>query len=87
MQRNTSKTNVQEKKENLKHKRRKTLRTKKKRNKEKRKRITRCEPPSPSPIKKRTRKESEHLVIGCIQILKCSPIAFPPNTPHQTEWN
>ena len=84
MQSSTSKTNVQEKKEKHKHKRRTTLRTKEKRIKEKRKIITRCESLSPNPIKKRTGKESEHLVIGSIQILKCSPIAFPPNTPHQT---
>ena len=87
MQRSTSISNVQEKKEKYKHKRRRTLRTKKKRAKEKRKRITRCESPSLNPIKKGTKKKSKHLVIGSIQILKCSPIAFPPNTPHQTQWN
>ena len=60
---------------------------KKKRAKEEKKRITRCESPSPNPIKKGTRKESEHLVIGSIQILKYPPIAFPPNIPHQAQWN
>jgi len=85
MQRNTSISNVQEKKEKYKHKRRRTLRTKKKRAKEEQKRITRYE--CPSPIKKGTRKKSEHLVIGSIQIVKCPPIAFLPNTPHQTQWN
>ena len=87
MQRSTSISNVQEKKEKYKHKRRRTLRMKKERAKEERERITRCESPSPSPIKKGTRKENEHLVIGSIQILKNSPIAFPPNTPHQTQCN
>ena len=46
-------------------------------------RITRCESPSPSLIKKGIKKESKQLVIGSIQILKHPPIAFPPNTPHQ----
>ena len=87
MQRSTSNSNVQEKKEKYKHKRKRTLRTKKKKAKEEMKRITRCESPIPSPIKKGTRKESEDLVIGFIQILKCLPIAFPPNTPHQAQWN
>ena len=87
MQRSTSISNIQEKKEKCKHKRKRTLRTKKKRAKEEMKRITRCESPSPSPIKKGTRKESEHLVIGFIQIFKCPPIVFPLNTPHQAQWN
>ena len=87
MQRSTSISNVQEKKEKYKHKRRRTLRMKKERAKEERERITRCESPSPSPIKKGTRKKSQHLVIGSIQILKSLPIAFPPNTPHQTQRN
>jgi len=86
MQRSTSIPKVQEKIEEQKQKE-KTLIRKKKRAKEKRKRITRCESSNPSPIKKETRKESKHLVIGSIQILKCSPITFPPNTPHQTQWN
>ena len=65
----------------------KTLITQKKRAKEKRNRVTRCESPSPSPIKKGTRKESKQLVFKSIQILKHLPIAFPPNTPHQTQRN
>ena len=40
--------------------------TKKERAKEQRERITRCESPSPRPIKKGTRKESKQLVIGSI---------------------
>ena len=87
MQRSTSISNIQEKKEKKKHKRRITLRTKKKRAKEGRERITRIESPNPNPIIKGTKKKSEHLVIGSIQILKCLPIAFPPNTPHQTQSN
>ena len=58
-----------------------------KRAKEKRKRVTRCESPSPSPIKQGTRKDSKQMVIGSIQILKRPPIAFLPNTPHQTQRN
>ena len=40
--------------------------TKKERAKEQRERITRCESPSPRPIKKGTRKESKQLVIAFI---------------------
>ena len=40
--------------------------TKKERAKEQRERITRCEFPSPRPIKKGTRKESKQLVIAFI---------------------
>ena len=40
--------------------------TKKERAKEQRERITRCESPSPRPIKKGTRKESKPLVIAFI---------------------
>ena len=87
MQTSTSKPKVQEEIEEQKQKRKKTLVTKKKRDKEQRKRIIRCESPSLSPIKKGTRKESKHLVLRFIQILKHPPIAFPPNTPHQTQWN
>ena len=72
--------------EKKKHKK-KTLITKKKRAKEKMKRITRCESPISSPIKKGTKKEGKQLVIGSIQILKHLPIAFPPNTQNQTQRN
>ena len=58
-----------------------------KRAKEKRKRVTRCESPNPSPIKQGTRKDSKQMVLGSIQILKRPPIAFLPNTPHQTQQN
>ena len=58
-----------------------------KRAKEKRKKVTRCESPSPNLVKQGTRKESKHLVLRSIQILKRPPIAFLPNTPHQTQWN
>ena len=58
-----------------------------KRAKEKRKKVTRCESPSPSPVKQGTRKEGKHLVLKSIQILKRLPIAFLPNTPHQTQRN
>ena len=87
MQRSTSISNIQEEKEKYTYKRRKTLRTKKKRAKKERERITRCESLSLSPIKKGTRKESEHLVFESIQILKSPPIAFPQNTRHQIQWN
>ena len=40
--------------------------TKKEKAKEQRERITRCESPSPRPIKKGTRKESKQLVIAFI---------------------
>ena len=59
----------------------------KKRAKEKRKGVTRCESPNPRPIKKGTRIESKHLVLESIQILKRPLMAFPPTTPHQTQWN
>ena len=58
MQRSTSISNVQEKKEKYKHKRRRTLRTKKKRAKEKRKRITRCESPSLTQSKREPEKRA-----------------------------
>ena len=54
----------------------------KKRTKEQREGITRGESPSPRPIKKRTTKKGEQLVIGFVPVLKSSPIPFPPNTPH-----
>ena len=72
-----------EKSKNIKE----ALITKKERAKEQRERITRCESLSLRPFKKGTRKESKQLVIGSIQVLKSPPIAFPPNTPHQTQWN
>ena len=72
-----------EKSKNIKE----ALITKKERAKEQRERITRCESLSLSPIKKGTRKESEHLVFESIQILKSPPIAFPQNTRHQIQWN
>ena len=80
MQNSISKTEVQKEKKqkHIKHK------LQKKRAKEKRKRVTRCESPNPSPIKKGTRKDTKQLVLGSIQILKRPPIALFPNTPHQT---
>ena len=53
--------------------------------KERRERITRGDSPSPSPIKKRTTKESEQLIIGFVHIFKGSPIPLPPDTPHKTQ--
>ena len=85
MQKSTSISKVQ-KIRKAENKNKKTLITKKEA-KEKRKRVTRCESPSPSPIKQGTRKESKHLVLRSIQILKHPPIAFLPNTPHQTQQN
>ena len=70
-----------EKSKNIKE----ALITNKERAKEQRERITRCE--SPRPIKKGIKKESKQLVIRSIQVLKSLPIAFPPNTPHQTQRN
>ena len=46
-------------------------------------RITRGESPSPRPIKKRTTKTSEQLVMGFAPVLKSTPISLPPNTPHR----
>ena len=67
---------------------REALITNKERAKEQRERITRCESPSPRPIKKGTKKESKQLVIRSIQVLKSLPIAFSPNTPpHQIQQN
>ena len=54
----------------------------KERTKKQRERITRGESPSPRPIKERTTKISEQLVIGFVLVLKSSPILHPPNTPH-----
>ena len=54
----------------------------KKRTKEHRDRIPKGESPSPRPIKKRTIKISEQLVIGFVPVLKSAPISLPPNTPH-----
>ena len=75
------KEEAENKNKNKKHK------LQRKRAKEKRKRVIRCESPSPSPVKQGTRKESKHLVLKSIQILKRLPIAFLPNTPHQTQRN
>ena len=74
---------IREKSKNIKE----ALITKKERAKEQRERITKCESPSPRKIKKGTRKESKQLVIGSFQVLKSPLIAFPPNTPHQTQQN
>ena len=57
----------------------------KERTKEQRERITRGESLSLRPIKKRTTKISEQLVIGFVPILKSSPILLPPNTPYQEQ--
>ena len=54
----------------------------KERTKEQREKITRGESPSPSPIKERTTKINEQLVIGFVPVLKSLPISLPPNTPH-----
>ena len=86
MQKSTSNTKVQKRKE-TKGKNKKTLITEKKRAKEKRNRVTRSESPSPSPIKKGTSEESKQLVFRSIQILKRLLIAFLPNAPHQTQGN
>ena len=78
-----SKSTKKERSKNIKE----ALITKKERAKEQRERITKCESPSHRKIKKGTRKESKQLVIGSFQVLKSPPIAFPPNTPHQTQQN
>ena len=57
----------------------------KKRTKEHRDRIPKGESPSPRPIKKRTIKISEQLVIGFVPVLKSAPISLPPSTPHQAQ--
>ena len=88
MQKSTSNTKVQKRKETKgKNKKKKALITEKNIAKEKRNRVTRSESPSPSPIKKGTSEESKQLVLRSIQILKRPPIAFPPNAPHQTQRN
>ena len=63
---------------------RRKLITKKKRTKEQRERITRCESPSPKPVKNRTTKWSKQLVIGSVQVLK-SPLIMLPRAV-QTTW-
>ena len=78
---------VQKRKETKGKNKKKALITEKKRAKEKRNRVTRSEPPSPSPIKKGTSEESKQLVFRSIQILKRLLIAFLPNAPHQTQGN
>ena len=84
MQISISISKVQKRRKNKNIKRHKLQR---KRAKEKRKRVTRCESPRFSPIKKGTKKESKQLVIKSIQILKRPLIVFLPNTPHQTQQN
>ena len=87
MQKSTSITKVQKRKETKGKNKKKALITEKNIAKEKRNRVTRSESPSPSPIKKGTSKESKQLVFRSIQILKRLPIAFLPNAPHQTQRN
>ena len=67
------------------HKRK--LITKKERAKEHGKRVIRCKPPSLGPIIKGTSKTSKQMVIRSIYILESVLIVFPPNAPHQTQWN
>lgn len=54
---------------------------------EHRERFTRCESPSPGPIKQKATKRSKQLIIRTIHILKHPPITLPPSTAHQTQWN
>ena len=54
---------------------------KRKRTKKRRERVTRCESPSPRPIKKSPTKRSKNLINSTIQILKSPPIPFLPDTP------
>ena len=49
--------------------------------KEHRERITRCESPSPKPVKQRATKRSKQLVFQTIHVLKSPPIMLPPNRP------
>ena len=60
--------------------------TKMKRTNEQRNGDTRCESPSPRPIKLVTTERSEQLVSQTIHILKRMPIMFPPYAPHQAQW-
>ena len=87
MQKSTSNTKVQKRKETKGKNKKKALITEKNIAKEKRNRVTGSESPSPSPIKKGTSEESKQLVFRSIQILKRLPIAILPNAPHQTQRN
>ena len=80
-QRVQRKKQTDRKKQHNKQKTNKELITKE-RAKEQWERITRGESPSPRPIKKRTTKRSNQLIIGFVHVLKSSPISLPPNTPH-----
>ena len=61
--------------------------TKRKRANGKRERITSRESPSSRPIKKSSTKRSKYLILRTIQILKCPPIPFLPNTPKNAQRN
>ena len=76
------KKQTEKRKENKKTSRKQQRTKYKGESKEQRERITRGESPSPRPIKERTTKISEQLVIGFVPVLKSSPILLPPNTPH-----